>query len=367
MSTKSLFFIMPNLGGGGGERVASLLLNNFSRKKFVLHLVLIKKDGDNSFIEHLNNDIQIHQLDVSTRIKYSFPLVVYRLIRLLKKENADILFAGSGQINVLLSIFFVLFPKGIKKVARETNIPSVFEKHRLLKFSYKLFLPNYDVIITQSDDMKRDLIVNFEIPASKIVKINNPIDTSFISKELGKDSPPIFPTGKLNLLAVGRLTNQKGFDLLIDTVSGIKGLDFALTILGEGEERYRLEKLIKERGLSEKVYLRGNVPNPYPHMRDADVFVLSSRFEGFPNVLLESLYCGTPVLANNCLGGIGEIVLPGINGEIFDFNVNGDFENKLIHILNQKWNSDLIQKETMNRYSVVTKILEFENKILQQN
>lgn len=354
---------MPNLGGGGGERVISILLNNIDRTLYDPGLVILKESGSNAFLKDLKEDISVHFLGIKTRIKISFPLIVFKLIQLCKKERPDILFFGSGQINALLSPFIPFFPKHIKCIARESNLPSLFEKYFIIKFFYKHCYVNFYSVIVQSDDMYHDLNVNFNIPNSKLIKINNPVDVSHIENKLLETSSTIKKKhDKFNILVAGRLTYQKGFDLLIEELANLKNKDFQLIILGDGEDKEMLIALSNKYNLTDKIQFKGNVENPYLYMKVADLFILSSRFEGFPNVVLESLVCGTPVLANNCLGGINEIIKPGINGEIFSFE-KLDFKEKLEKIINTNFDSEKIIADTKSRYAVEYKMKEFHKVI----
>lgn len=351
---------MPNLGGGGGERIISILLNNIDRNKFEPHLVILKKNGSNAFLKDLKKDVTLHRLEIKHRIKISFPLLIYKLLKLSKQEKPDVLFFGSGQINALISPFLFLFPKRIKTIARESNMPSIFEKYFFIKFFYRFFYSNYYKIIVQSDDMFNDLYENFKISKSKMIKINNPIDVSYVDKKINTTEVIALSGARINLLAVGRLTYQKGFDLLIPQLAKLEDSNFFLTILGEGEEREALENLVLKNHLEQKVCFKGNVENPYKYMEKADALILSSRFEGFPNVVLEALACGTPVLANYCLGGIDEIIKPGFNGYIYSFK-NEDFEFQFEQFFKSNFNKDEIKKDVVNRFRVENKIVEFQS------
>jgi len=142
--------------------------------------------------------------------------------------------------------------------------------------------------------------------------IGNPIDVDDVARMAAL--PATLP-GKPALLAVGRLSRQKGFDLLLPAFAQLLATapDAHLTIAGTGSDESALRALSRTLGIADRVTFRGFVENPYPLMRAADLYVLSSRYEGFPNVALEALACGTPVIATACPGVAG-LILPGING-----------------------------------------------------
>jgi glycosyltransferase involved in cell wall biosynthesis len=127
------------------------------------------------------------------------------------------------------------------------------------------------------------------------------------------------------VIAMGRLVHQKGFDILLHAFGQIAGnhSDWQLLILGEGELRPELEELRQSLGLSHQVVLPGLIDNPFPVLKKSKLFVLSSRFEGFGNVLIEALACGIPVISTDCPSGPREIIRDGVNGILVQ---NGDVE-----------------------------------------
>jgi len=187
--------------------------------------------------------------------------------------------------------------------------------------------------------MQRDLIDHFTLPPHKIDVIPNPVDVERIRRSTGVNASP-YQNGKGNFVAVGRLTFQKGFDLLLRAFhrSLKKAPDTHLTIVGEGSEENALKKLTAELGIADSVSFVGHQDNPFPFMAHADLLISSSRWEGLPNAVLESLACGTPVLAFDCPGGTEEIIQHGENGWLVP---SEDFESmgrEMVEIVkNEKW------------------------------
>jgi glycosyltransferase involved in cell wall biosynthesis len=130
--------------------------------------------------------------------------------------------------------------------------------------------------------------------------------------------PAIAPRGRPALISAGRLMPQKGFDLLLDALAQVRveHPDVHLTILGEGPDRAALEAQARALGIAEHVTFAGFCDEPLPQIRAADLFVLASRYEGFPNAALEALACGTPIVLTDCPGASAEMVVPGVNGQL---------------------------------------------------
>jgi glycosyltransferase involved in cell wall biosynthesis len=205
-----------------------------------------------------------------------------------------------------------LLPKRTKFFVRESNIPSLAfatgVKDNLFRFFYRILYPHADGIICPGEAIKSDLIKNFGIKADKMVIIPNPVYLDELRSKMNSGSIP-FQRGRIRLLAAGSLTRQKGFDLLIKAMADLARIrpEIHLTILGDGPEKRNLEEQIRSLHLSGFITLAGMQENPFPYLHHADLFILSSRWEGLPNVVLESLACGTPVIAFDCPGCVNEV------------------------------------------------------------
>ena len=332
---------MPDLNQGGAERVITTLCNELDRTKFCLKLVLFKKEG--YYLNHLKDDVEIIELNIS-RIRYS----IFKIIPLINKLKPDIVFTGWGEISAFLSPLIPFFSK-TKFVTRETNVVSKHVTRKEILFFYR-FYNNFHQIIAQSDDMKNDLIDNFKIHSSKIIKINNPVDFEMINRLKEENIEQDNHTGYKNIVSIGNLSQRKGFDLLLNVFSYLKNEPIKLTIFGDGPDKEQL--LIQKNDLQlDNVSFFGKVNNPFPFVKQADLFILSSRYEGFPNVLLEAGACGTYSLANNAPGGINEIIQEGINGEIYDINDAEGFASRIKQILNKSYQKEQIITSIESRFS----------------
>ena len=339
---KSILFILPDLNAGGAERIVTTIANHLPREKFSPSILLLRKEG--LYLDFLQNDVEI--IDIKTpRIRHALKPI----LKQIRKRKPDIVFSGYGEVNAYLSLFIKLFPK-TKFIARETNVVSQHVTRREILFFYK-FYNNYNKIICQSDDMMNDLVENFKIKKDKLIKINNPVDFNFIEEKLeNATKPESYREGYKNVVAIGNLSSRKGFDNLLKVFVKLKQHKVLLHILGDGRDKELLHQM-KDNLELENVIFHGVQKNPYPFLKFADLFVLSSRYEGFPNVLLEAGACGTYALANNCKGGIHEIIQPKINGEISDIENHEVFAAKIVEILEQIHDSEAIKNSIQSRFS----------------
>lgn len=339
---KSVFFILPDLNAGGAERIVTTIANHLPREQFTPSIMLLRKEG--AYLENLKPDVEI--IDLKTeRIRNSLKPILTEI----KKRKPDIVFAGFGEVNAYLSLFIRLFPK-TKFIARETNVVSEHVKRKEIRFFYK-FYNNYHKIICQSDDMMNDLLQNFNIKKEKLLKINNPVDFDFIEEKLTvSQRPQQFTTDGKNVVAIGNLSSRKGFDHLLKVFTHLKDENITLHILGDGRDKDLLHQMKNDLSLP-KVIFHGQQKNPYQFLKFADLFILSSRYEGFPNVLLEAGACGTFSLANNCPGGIKEIIHSGINGVIDDIENPEHFAESIKKLLKMENNHDEIMRSIRKRFS----------------
>ena len=247
------------------------------------------------------------------RVRYALP----KIVALIWKRRPDVVFTTLGHLNLALALLRPLLPRHPRYIARETVVISqVLVTHgnpRLWRWMYRLFYGNLNAVVCQSQDMLDDLVANYAFPKERIVLIHNPVDVERIRRLAAETVPDNDPAFKkkldgVQLVATGRLAHPKGFDLLIEALALLEAARVRLTILGEGPLRACLERLAHTRGVADRVRFAGFQANPYAWFARADAFVLSSRFEGFPNVVLETLACGTPVIATPAPGGTWEIL-----------------------------------------------------------
>ncbi|MEW5772873.1 MAG: glycosyltransferase [Thermodesulfobacteriota bacterium] len=306
-----VLFAIPSLAGGGAERVALTLLAHLDRARFAPELAAATLSGP--YAGQVPPDVPAHDLG-SSRARGA----VLRLAALVRRTRPDVLFTTLGHLNLLAMLARPLYGRpGPALVARETNIPSLNLGQSpypgLFRLLYRLLYPRFDRVVCQSGDMRDDLVERFGVPADRARTIPNPVDADAVRSRAAAGRADL-PPGRVNLVAAGKLLRQKGFDLLLEALALLPADRFHLTVLGQGPLRETLETQARHLGLAGRAVFAGFQENPYPWLAAADLFVLSSRYEGLPNVVLEALTLGTPVAAFRCPGGLDEIVADGVNG-----------------------------------------------------
>lgn len=361
MKKIKVLFLSPSMRSGGAERVISNIVKYIDKERFFPVLGLLTKEGP--ILRELPDSVEIVELGAG-RVRYA----LRKLVTLAHEIRPDIIFSILGQLNLTTMLIRPLISKRIKFIARETNIPSKNIRQSnfpaLFPILYRILYPKFDRVICQSSDMMYDLAVNFGVPLKKAVVINNPVDMSEINRK-ANDNSVLLPQGRFNILAAGKFKYQKGFDLLLRSMCYLKNDGSHLTILGQGPEKRNLIRFAQHLDIEKQVTFVGSVENPYPYMKQADVFALSSRFEGFPNVALEAMSLGKPLVAFQCPGGINEIIKDGINGWKIDVGDTEAFAKTLQKSRQIPWNAKIIRGQIERRYGVLKIISEYERLFME--
>lgn len=304
-SRKRVVFVLPTLLAGGAERVLITLMNGIDRARFEPMLVVLDERG--TLRDLVGSDVSLHSLGGLT-LKKALP----GLIKKLNQLAPDVVVSTMAGTNFVVLLAKPFLKKRPRVIVREAVIPSsILDTQKfpgIVKSAYKVLYPRADLIISPAQRIIDEFKNVLRIKTDKHVLLYNPVDTDriFSTWSVGTGiSPERRET--VHFIASGRLHKQKGFDLLIEGLRNFKAGRWCLTILGEGAERKFLESLIAQNKLQDHVKLAGHVDAPWPLYAEADAFLLPSRWEGLPNVALESLACGTPVIAMKEAGGIEEI------------------------------------------------------------
>ncbi|MEZ5654178.1 MAG: glycosyltransferase family 4 protein [Burkholderiaceae bacterium] len=315
---RRIVILITHLGAGGAERSAVWLADHFAAR--AEQVTLLTLDARVADFNRPGDAVLRHTLSLAGESGGGLKGVIGNIRRLvalrqaIRRARADVVFGLTTQCAVLAIL--ACAGTGIRVFAAERNYPPRHRIHRLWHRLRCLVYRHADAVVVQSQDA-REWIERYT-GAARIAVIPNAV-----ALPLPTGTPMLSPSAHVRedrklLLAVGRLHPQKGFDCLIDAFAACAAQrpDWVLVILGEGAERDRLQAMIDDLGLGERILLPGVAGNPGDWYRRAHLFVLSSLFEGFPNVLLEAMAHGCPAVSFDCQTGPAEIIDVERNGRL---------------------------------------------------
>lgn len=316
---KKIAIFMPSLFGGGGQRVMLNLAHGIAELGYPVDLVLAQAEG--AFLAEVRKPVQVVDLKAS-RALTSLPA----LVRYLRREQPAAMLSVFSFVNIIALWAWRLAGVRTRLFVAEHNTVSVEAgnasnwRSRMTPRLIKRFYPWANGIVAVSQGVRDDLSQLTDIPRESITVIFNPAVVGAEVREKSQapvDHPWFGPGRPPVLVAVGRLQTQKDYPTLIHAFAQVReNRAVRLMILGEGPKRSMLEALVEELGLEQDVSLPGFVMNPYAYMAQASLFVLSSRWEGLPTVLIEALCCGVPVVSTDCPSGPREILKDGQYGQL---------------------------------------------------
>ena len=316
--TNKVALFLPSLRGGGAERVMVNLARGFYDQGINVDLVLAKAEGP--YLSEVPAGVRVIDLH-SSRVLFSLP----GLVRYLRRERPQSILSAMDHANIVAIWARKLSGVPCRVIVSVHNTLSRTTAHssnlrvRLIPNLIRIFYPWADDIVTVSNGVADDFASTIGLQRERIKVIYNPVITPELFEKAREPlDHPWFAAGQPPVvLSVGRLTKQKDYPTLIRAFALVRRKYPArLMILGEGEERAKLEALAQELGLQDDISLPGFVDNPYAYMARAAVFVLSSAWEGLPTVLIEAMAVGRPVIATDCPSGPAEILENGKWGKL---------------------------------------------------
>jgi len=355
---KKILLFNPSIEGGGVEKNL-FLISNFLIKKFKkVSIITISKNQKKKF----NKSIEFISLSSNIWDRYGRKFKYFLALILLIKEifNNKNLLVFSFQANIYCIIVCKLF--GVKVISRSNSAPSGWSQNWLKRNIFKIVLNLADKVMVNSKQFKKNLKKEFNVDA---ICIYNPLNTIEIKQKSKEKAPSIFKSNKkLKILNIGRFTEQKDQETLLKSLNHLKkDLKFEAVLIGKGVLKDNLKRYIKENNLKNNIKILNFVENPYKIIRQTDIFVLSSRYEGLPNVLLEALVLNKFVISSDCPTGPKEILLNGKGGDLFPVNDFVELSKKITLFfenpssLNKKL---LIARRNIKRYSVSSHVKQYE-------
>lgn len=311
--------VLPSLDGGGAERVMVTLANAFAARGYGVDLVLAAAHGP--YLSDVLPKVRIIDLKAGRVLRAVFPLLRY-----LRRERPVAVLSAMNHVNVITVMACMFARLSTRLVVSEhstINEEAARNRNVFARVVYALIPGLYRraaAVLAVSEAAARDLERFAHFPQGSVRAIYNPFDLERISRMamLLPEHPWLAPGQPPVLLAIGRLTEAKDFSTLIRAFSLMRAKHGArLLILGEGELRGALQDVVDECGLTPgEVQMPGFVSNPFAYLSRSAAFVLSSRWEGFGNVLVEALACGAPVISTDCPSGPCEILEDGRWGQL---------------------------------------------------
>lgn len=362
--SRTILFLVSSMGGGGAERVAALLCNHWAEtgNKVIL---MPTYSGRGDCVYPLHDAVRLDYL--ADRVKGATSgLKRFRALRAAIRDiRPDVIISFLTHVNVAALVASLGFR--IPVIVSERNYPPLDAVGKVWRIGRKHTYRLARSVVAQTEDGRRWIVEN--CPGSKVDVIPNPIVWP-----LPKVTPHVQPSevvadDRRVLLAVGRLHPQKAFDCLISAFAKIapQHPDWDLVILGEGGDRGKLEAQRKAAGLEGRVFLPGRAGNVADWYERAQIYILSSRFEGFPNTLLEAMASGLPVISMDCPTGPSDMIRHGENGYLIPNDADEDGMARAISDLmtrEQEWQRLSAEaRKLRDRYSITNIITAWDRLI----
>jgi glycosyltransferase involved in cell wall biosynthesis len=300
-----ILLLLSHLGGGGAEHVVALLARGLSQQKYEVHLGLVGQGDTRGAM--IPAWVTLHALGARRARAGAFPL-----LRLIWRLRPAVVLTGAAEVSFLVLLLRPLFPQRTSVLVRQNaTLTSVLEFGRLpgfMRLLYRLLYRSSDHVICQSGSMAKDLSQALGIDDEQIAVLPNPVD--FAGIRAAAEEPAIRSGAGPQLLAVGRLSREKGFDLLLKAMVLVRERfpEAHLILAGAGPEETALKLLCRELGLEKAVCFAGQVDQPYKYFASTALFVLPSRHEGMPNALLEAAAAGLPLAVVPASGGVVDLL-----------------------------------------------------------
>jgi glycosyltransferase involved in cell wall biosynthesis len=337
-------FVIPSLAGGGAERVAVQVLNALDSNRWDRSMYLFSRSGP--FLADLSPSIQLEASDTPSRVGQW-----HGLRRFVRRTRPDVIVAFLSYWSVLTAARAagagtrVVFAVGTPMSAFLADTDYRWSRpwnRRLFAAAIRIACAAADRIIATSQGVADDLVASFGGNRARIHVVPNPVDLAAVAS---RSQEPLDAAVEAVwrhpvIVAAGRLAEAKNYPLLIEAVATLRArIPASLFILGQGDQESALRRMIQERGLGESVHLCGFQENPWKYIARADVFTLTSRYEGFGNVLVEAMACGVPVVATSS-PGTRDIVSAGVDGLLVEQHEPAAVAAALAEVLSDRTQHD---------------------------
>tara|TARA_Y100000816_G_C26070902_1_gene563290 strand:- start:73 stop:1173 length:1101 start_codon:yes stop_codon:yes gene_type:complete len=338
MKEKNIIVFMPSIEGGGVEKNFFIITNFLSKKFDKITVINLSNNLDRNLDKKINLISRNNKYFKKLGRRLKFIISIFYLTKeiLLNKDSVVFCFQGIAYCTLVCKLF------STKIIIRSNSSPTGWSSNFFKKKLYKIIYGMADSIIVNSVAFKKELKNKFNLES---VCIYNPLNTKeIISKSKKKIHLNFFNKKNLNIISVARFSKQKDHECLVKSIYMLnkKIENVKLLLLGSGEEQKKIKNLVDKLNLRKNIKILNFKKNPYPYIRRAELFILSSNFEGLPNVLLEALVLNKFIISSNCPTGPSEILDRGKGGLLFKV---GDYKSLYKNILFFKNNNKIINKK----------------------
>ncbi len=346
-SKKRLIFFMPSMEGGGVEKNLILVANYISKYKDNVQLITF----DNNFNKFFNKKILITNVIKKNKKKYSKYYKYFCCLCILFKEYFSdknfVLFSFQANIYALILSYFLNF----EIISRSNSSPSGWNKNFFKNLVFKFFFSKANCIIVNSKEFQKEFKKKFKIRTNLIY---NPLNQKEILKKSKiKIKDKIFKDNFLKIINIARFTDQKDHSTLIEAIKIVsRKIKCQLIIIGYGSNRSNMQNKINKYKLQKNIKIVNYKTNPFPYLKAADLFVLSSKYEGLPNVILEAQTLKKYVISTDCPTGPKEILLNGKIGSLFKV---GDYDKLAKLIIDFKKNKKIFQTKSKKAFKMLNR------------
>tara|TARA_B100000787_G_scaffold169513_1_gene160927 strand:+ start:1695 stop:2792 length:1098 start_codon:yes stop_codon:yes gene_type:complete len=331
---KTLIIFMPSIEDGGVEKNLFIVANYLSKKIDNIEIITCNNNFKNNFNKNIKFTGTKNNFwnGCNKKLKYIICLSILFKKLFLNKDKYLVFAFQANMYAIIISKIF-----NTKVITRSNTSVSGWSKNIIKLFFYKFFLNLADDIIVNSQLFQKEFFKKFNI---KVKYIYNPFDKSLIKKSiLNKKKINFFKKNTLNMLSVGRLTDQKDHFTLLRSMRMIDSkLRPRLIIVGKGKNSYKLKKYCNDYNMQKFIKFTGYLKNPYKYIESSQIVILTSKFEGLPNILIESQFFKKYIISTNCPTGPKEILLNGLAGDLIKI---GD-SKKLANLINNYYNNKKI-------------------------